>query len=292
MKTLWMSTGLVILLGSQALLASSSASNPENIGGRWDAALVDNGPDVPFRLDISGSGPTLKATFFDGFRPYEATTSASFQDGKLVLKAEHYLTTISATLKGGALIGDTELQGPGYHLKYGFRAVRHGEAAAESATAPSIAGSWEIPLDAPSSKGEKAFRFIVQQNGNDVAASILRIDGDTGAYSGTYQSGKWVLSHFDGHRPGVIEVSANPDGTLVVIAHNEALLRALQANDSKSYNDERYGALTSHYLAYRPDAARAKNLPAPDEPGARTAMMKPSIWCSSTKNTATRAWQS
>ncbi len=47
----------------------------------------------------------------------------------------------------------------------------------------------------------------MQQNGAEVAASILRVDGDTGAYSGTYKDGKWVLSHFDGSRPGVITVT-------------------------------------------------------------------------------------
>ena len=73
-----------------------------------------------------------------------------------------------------------------------------------------------IPLDAPSSKGEKAFRLIVQQQGAEVAASILRIDGDTGSYSGTFKDGKWVLSHFDGGRPGVITVTPGPDGTLKV----------------------------------------------------------------------------
>jgi hypothetical protein len=37
------------------------------IDGRWDASLLNNGPAVPFRLDIAGSGPTLKGTFYDGF---------------------------------------------------------------------------------------------------------------------------------------------------------------------------------------------------------------------------------
>jgi len=64
-------------------------------------------------------------------------------------------------------------------------------------------------------RGE-AFRFIVQQHGAEVAASILRVDGDTGAYSGTYRDGKWVLSHFDGSRPGLIEVSLADDGTLEI----------------------------------------------------------------------------
>ena len=263
----------VILCGGLAFTASAGAAlAADPIDGRWDASLLNNGPAVPFRLDISGEGPTLKATFYDGFRPYDGTTSATFQDGKLILKAEHYLTTITATLKEGDLTGDTVLQGPGYALKYDFHAVRHVEPAAAVENAPSIAGSWEIPLDSPSSKGEKAFRFIVQQNGADVAASILRVDGDTGAYSGRYQNGKWILSHFDGHRPGVIEVTATKDGTLEIVAHNEAFKRALEGKDSEkknagsadnAYAEQRYEG-TSRYLAYRSEAARARGFPEPD----------------------------
>jgi thiol-disulfide isomerase/thioredoxin len=84
--------------------------------------------------------------------------------------------------------------------------VRHVETAAGPA-GPAIAGTWIIPLSSPSSKGEKAFRFVVQQNGGEVAGSILRIDGDTGSYTGHFKDGKWVLSHFDGGRPGVIVVT-------------------------------------------------------------------------------------
>ena len=266
MKTLARTTGLAILMGGglSVAFAASGASAPEALSGRWDAVLLDNGPPVAFRLDISGTGPSLKGTFYDGFQPYETTTSASFKDDKLVLKAEHYLTTISATLKDGTLTGDTVLAGPGYSIKYGFRAVRHVEAPAASAqNIPSIEGSWEIPLDTPSSKGEKAFRFIVQQKGAEVAASLLRVDGDTGAYSGTFKDGKWVLSHFDGQRPGLIEVSARKDGTLEVIGHNEAIIHALQGNDSKGYSEERYGDATPKYVAYRPEVARSKGLPEP-----------------------------
>jgi len=271
MNTSSMAGCVALILSSSVALAHGGAE--EGIDGRWDAALLNNGPAVPFRLDISGSGPTLKGTFYDGFRPYDATTSASFKDGTLVLKAEHYLTTITATLKDGELNGTTQLQGPGYGLKYDFHAVRHVEAAASTVQAPSIAGSWEIPLDSTSSKGEKAFRFIVDQKGPDVAASILRVDGDTGAYSGRYQDGKWVLSHFDGHRPGVIEVSTAEDGTLKIIAHNEAFKRALDGNNGEkkqggseegAYAEQRYDG-TAHYTAYRSAVARAKGLPEPDD---------------------------
>jgi thiol-disulfide isomerase/thioredoxin len=261
----------IILAGSASAHAADSA---DAVDGRWDASLLNNGPAVPFRLDISGAGPTLKATFYDGFRPYDATTSASFHDGKLVLSAEHYLTTITANLQGGELTGTTVLQGPGYSLKYDFHAVRHVESAATTANAPSIAGSWEIPLETPSAKGEKAFRLIVEQHGAEVAASILRVDGDTGAYSGRLENGKWILSHFDGHRPGVIEVSSTPDGTLAIVVHNEAFKRALEGKESEkkdsapassdnAYAEQRYDGV-SKYVAYRTEVARAKGLPAPD----------------------------
>jgi hypothetical protein len=222
----------IILFGSVAAVASNGAVvAADSIDGRWDASLLNNGPAVPFRLDISGSGPTLKGTFYDGFKPYDGTTSATFQDGKLVLKAEHYLTTITASLKDGELTGTTALQGPGYALNYDFHAVRHADGAPTAENAPAISGSWEIPLDTPSSKGEKAFRFIVQQQGADVAASILRVDGDTGAYSGRYQDGKWILSHFDGHRPGVIEVTPTKEGNLAIVVHNEAFQKALGSSN-------------------------------------------------------------
>jgi thiol-disulfide isomerase/thioredoxin len=277
MRTTFKSAGLIALVLSGGVLVAQANSPPgaDAIDGRWDAALVNNGPTVPFRLDIKGAGSNLIGTFYDGFHPYDATTSGSFSNGILVLKAEHYLTTITATLEQGELNGDAVLQGPGYTLKYGFRAVRHVDAAAAAANAPAIGGSWVIPLDAPSSKGEKAFRFIVEQHGADVAASILRIDGDTGAYSGSYQDGKWVLSHFDGHRPGVIEVTSNADGSLQVVAHNEALLHALQGNDGKGYSEERYGDATPKYVAYRAEVARAKGLPQPDDFLGHTSVRDP-----------------
>jgi thiol-disulfide isomerase/thioredoxin len=263
---------VTLTFSSVAVLASPSSGAPESVVGRWDAALLNNGPEVPFRLDIDKSGSGLKGIFYDGFHAYDATTSVSFKDGTLTLKAEHYLTTITATVQGGELTGTTLLQGPGYSLKYDFRAVRHQDTGSGTENAPAIAGSWEIPLNTPSAKGEKAFRFIVDQRGADVAASILRVDGDTGAYSGHYQDGKWILSHFDGHRPGVIEVTPANDGTLSIVAHNEALKRALDGNDNEKkkdgsdndkYSEGRYEG-TAQYTAYRSAVARAKGLPEPE----------------------------
>jgi len=248
-----------------ALLASSAtALAGDRIDGRWDAQLTHNGIEIPFRLDIAGSGARLKGTLYDGFRAYEYTTGASYQDGQLILNIDHYLTTITAKLENGRLVGGVVAQNRGSRTEYGFTAVPHDAAAyakAKAVDAPSIAGAWEIPLNAPSSKGEDAFRFIVDQRGAEVAASILRIDGDTGAYSGVFKDGKWVLSHFDGSRPGVIEVTPNADGTLQIAQLGQ---RIQSANPQQtSYESTPDGRYASRLIAYRSAAARAKGLPEP-----------------------------
>jgi len=280
MPALARTAGLVLLLSNlgAALTIAQTTTSAESVDGRWDATLTRSDVVIPFRLDIAGSGPTLKGIFYDGFKPYDGTTSATYQDGKLVLNVEHYLTTITATVKEGQLVGSVVSQSRGAGAEYAFQASRHVDAKDSSADVPSIAGSWIIPLDSPSAKGEKAFRFIVEQRGADVAASILRVDGDTGAYSGTYKDGKWILSHYDGSRPGVIEVSLQKDATLQILQNSARTKPATQdgANaaayqtasvdtGNKTYaqepGDSRYaGQLT----AYRADVATAKGLPQPE----------------------------
>jgi len=244
MKALIQAAALASVLASGSTIAAEPS-----VAGRWDAVLSKDGVDIPFRLDIKGEGANLKGVFYDGFKPYDGTSGAKFEDGKLTLNIDHYLSTISADLDHGQLSGNLLNKGkPAYH----FTAARHVDAKAQ-AKAPQIAGNWIIPLDAPSSKGEKAFRFVVQQHGADVAAAILRIDGDTGSYSGQYQDGKWVLSHFDGGRPGVIVVTPEQDGSLEIAQHVES--------HGKATTD---GGRAPILKAVRADLAVAKNLPAPD----------------------------
>jgi thiol-disulfide isomerase/thioredoxin len=269
MKALLKTAGLAALFTASNVLAG------DKLEGRWDAQLVHDNTVIPFRLDISGSGRSLKGTLYDGFRPYEYTTAAKYDDGRLVLEIEHYLTTISAKLENGKLVGDVVAQNRGSRAEYDFTATRHdprADVVANAANAPSIAGDWEIPLSAPSSKGEKAFRFIVQQRGPEVAASILRVDGDTGAFSGTFKDGKWVLSHFDGSRPGVITVTPNADGTLEVLQTVRRPRTEPTANAYESAPDGRYD---SKLVAYRPDVARAKGLPEPANHLAHTTARDP-----------------
>ena len=133
MKSISRSACFAVIFASFGATIAVAQTTPaaNSLDGRWDASLTSHGTVIPFRLDISGSGPTLKGTFYDGFKPYDGTTSASFQDGKLVLNVEHYLTTITATLKDERLTGNVVTQSRGPAAEYAFLATRHvAEAAA------------------------------------------------------------------------------------------------------------------------------------------------------------------
>jgi len=226
----------------------------ESIDGRWDASLITKTGAVPFRLDISGDGLTLKGTLFNGWDPFETTTGAKFENGTLVLRIDHYLTKITATLKDGQLDGQIVSQSRADAGTYGFHATRY-VAPVASENAPSVSGSWEIPLDKPNAKGEKTQRLIIQQKGADVSASILRVDGDTGALNGTYRDGKWIVSHWDGSRAAVMELSLTKDGTLEV--------------------RQTAGRGGSTLTAYRTEIARAKGIAEPEDYTTHTTMRDP-----------------
>ncbi len=105
-----------------------------------------------------------------------------------------------------------------------------------------------------SPKGESAWHFIVRQNGGEVRATILRIDGDTGTLSSTFQNGKFILSHSPGARPNLIEVTPQSDGSLQLTQNGK-----------------------TQYTAIRETEARAKGLPAPNDPFHHTTVQDPSV---------------
>jgi thiol-disulfide isomerase/thioredoxin len=277
MKTILKHTGIAIALAGLGATASFAQAKTNSINGRWDAALVrPNGETVPFRLDISGNGNDVKGTFYNGFQPFDSTTAGSFQNGDLTLHIDHYLTAIHAKLNGNELAGDVSTQNRASTSAYTFKAVRHVDTKDDATGVPQIAGSYIIPLDTPSAKGEKAFHFIVEQRGSEVAATILRVDGDTGAFTGTFHDGKWRLSHFDGSRPGVLEVTPQADGTLAVEQNPKSKPQETTATvaSNKAYGEEapvdsRY---TPKLVAYKEDVALAKGLPQPENYSTHTTV--------------------
>ncbi len=90
-----------------------------------------------------------------------------------------------------------------------------------------------------------------------------------------------MLSHFDGHRPGVIEIRAGQNGSLDVVAHNEAYAKAFKTSSGATkkgddgYGESPLGPALIHYVAYRSEVARAKGLPAPDDYLAHTTARDP-----------------
>ena len=241
---------VLLALASSALAQSVAQPVAQPIAGRWDATIQINGVATPFPLEITGSGTNVTGSFFNGDDRYPST-QGRFENGKLVLNWDYYAATLDATLKDGVLEG----QYAGTRRMKGPFAIRATRAAAAKPTAvsvivPSIDGLWEIPNK--SGKGELAWRFIVQQSGSKAKATILRVDGDTGTISGAFENGKFVLSHFDGARAHLLEITPAGDGTLDIVQDGNTKL-----------------------TAYRPAAARAKGLPEPTDPDAHTTMKDP-----------------
>lgn len=244
---------LACVTGIASVSGQPGSGSPQ---GRWDAALTLNQTVIPFRLDVSGEGTSLTGTLYNGDQK-QTTTSASLEGGKLTLNFDQFLTRIVGTLEDGQLTGtvDGRFEAGRYISSYPLSATRHIDAAAsQKGNVPQIDGTWEIEHESP--KGEKAWRFVVRQHGAEVSAAILRVDGDTGALVGTFEGGKFLLSHFDGTRPLVAEITVEADGSL-----------RIQLKGGH--------APTEPLVARRPEVARSKGLAAPANFSTHTTVRDP-----------------
>ncbi len=227
---------------SLLLIASAAA---QNVDGLWDATVTVNGTQIPFRMEFSGAGDAAKGNFFNG-EERVSSSGGELRNGTLRLNFDSYASRLEAVVTQDAIDGRYGRQGRWYE----FHAR---PAAADPSTLqaiPDIAGLWEIPTH--SAKGESAWRFIVQQKGAAVSAAILRVDGDTGALTGTWREGKLLLSHFSGARPNLLEVTLSPDGSLKLLQNGKTALTAI-----------------------RPAAARAQGLAEPADPFHHTGVKDP-----------------
>src|SRR5271157_3269970 len=227
------------------LLMFAATAAAQSLSGLWSASVTVNGLEIPFRFELSDNAKTVQGSFFNG-EDKVTSNGGSFRGGKLVLNFDYYASRLEAEWKDGALEGTYGREGRAYP----FRAKRFTPPLLDESNAPSIAGLWEVGVKGP--KGESAWRFIVRQSGPEVSAAILRVDGDTGALEGTWRDGKFVLSHFDGARPLLLEVTPQADGTL-----------ALRQNGR------------NQMIAVRSAEARAKALPEPADPSRHTSVRDP-----------------
>jgi peroxiredoxin len=230
------------------VLFSTSYASAQSLSGMWDATVVVAGRNnltIPFRFQIAQQGSAANGSFFNGDDKV-TSSSGEFTGGRLTLRYPEYGTRIEATFKDGRLEGQYIRP---TNAPYAFQARRFSAPPVSRKGVPPIAGLWTIPVK--SSKGEPAWRLIVRQSGPEVAAVILRVDGDTGTLTGVYRDGTFVLSHFSGARPSLLELTPKGGQLEVVVNRREPL------------------------VAVRAAEARAKGLPQPADPSRFTSVTDP-----------------
>lgn len=217
----------------------------QDLTGLWDATVVSGGVTVPFRMEFEVDGDHAVARFING-QERLPSTSGTFDQNHVSIQFEQLGTHLEADYKYGSMQGTYYGSRRTGTLPFTARRAEPKLSPRDQPVAPDISGEWN--LEVKSGKGEHAWRFLVQQKNAEVMAAILRIDGDTGALTGKYRDGKFVLSHFSGARAAVLEIVPNADGSL-----------ALTMNGS------------THYAAVRPALAKA----APDNPEEHTRVKDP-----------------
>jgi thiol-disulfide isomerase/thioredoxin len=210
---------LLLCISFALRLSALPQPAPESPAGTWVGAAAVNGKQVPFRLELRGTGQNIQGVLVNG-RERSASSSGSFSNQHLVLHFDYYANTLDATLSDGTLNGTF-----GGHLPdVSITAHLNAKTPAPSAGAPNISGDWSVAVQGP--KGEHAWKLRVRQTGASVVTVIERIDGDTGNLYGQWHDGKFAVSHFTAAGPSYAELLPQPGGTLqlVTFAHGGGLL--------------------------------------------------------------------
>ncbi len=231
------------------LLLAAPAANAQKLAGLWDAQLsatLSNNPtQVPFRVQFSGSGKTLKAWFFNGDEK-TISTSAEATPTAFTAYFKQYNSRLEATVKGDTFEGRYIRDGKTYPVT----AVRHRNPPPPEGPAPQIGGSWLVATG--NQTGEKAWRLVIRQKGAEVTGALLRVDGDTGTLTGRYAGGSFTMSHFSGARPVVFQLTPAADGSLNILQNGIRKLTAVKAGEAKT-----------------------KGIPDPEDPLRHTTMRNP-----------------
>jgi len=116
-------------------------------------------------------------------------------------------------------------------------------------------------VQAKGNKGEKAWRFIARESHGEVSATILRVDGDTGTLTGSFRGDRYVLSHFSGARPLLLEVVPHADGTLTLRQNGRTELTAVRDSDPRAAEIGEPADPAEHTTVKDPDAPFAFSFP-------------------------------
>ena len=129
-----------------ALLVASSASPQTPAGappihGLWDATIVVNGVEVPFRFEIAATGRDIQGFFFEGDRKV-GSTAGTFVDGVLRLEYDFLNTTLALKLENSELVG-TYLNKRANAKPQDVRMRRFTPVVLGTADIPPLAGNWD-----------------------------------------------------------------------------------------------------------------------------------------------------
>ncbi len=239
-RATWSALVLGFAAGGGALL---EAQEPQ---GRWTGTIRYDSLAIDFPLEWASESGRRLVRLYNGDVPV-TSTAVRRQGDSVVVEFAHLATRFEGVLSDGAFRGRYGNERRGFHP---VEAAPVGTATARSAVpAPNIDGEWYLPAE--TAKGERAWRFVVRQQGVAVSATILRVDGDAGALTGTWTGTRFELSHFAGTRPARLEVDPQADGTLRLTLHSPRGAPRI-------------------FEALRPDLARARGLPEPADAATHT----------------------
>src|SRR5690349_20149638 len=83
MKARWI-VAMAVAAAAWSGHAVTAHAQASALGGLWDATVSAGGVEVPFRMELSASGSTVKGTFFNGDERM-TSSSGTFQNGALAL---------------------------------------------------------------------------------------------------------------------------------------------------------------------------------------------------------------
>ena len=217
------------------LLVPATVALAGDFDGRWDATIASGAAHIPFRMEVNEA--PARVCFFEDTLP-ACSTSAELKDGTLTARWDYINTELQLTVKDGALTGSyRNLRTP----RASAIDAKHYQAPAAPSQPPAkFDGEWEVHTKAATVGNQ----LLLQQSGADLKGTILRVDGDYGTLVGRVDGTHFAISHFSGDRATALEGTMLADGTI----------------------DLTLG--TSKMTAYRPAAARARNLLPPEDPSA------------------------
>jgi len=245
-----------IILAVAALLVLAplaTAPRAASIDGLWDAVLVTQDAEIPFRFEIAVKGTDAQGSFFEGDRK---VTSSSGTLTNNVAKFEYDLlnTILELNVNGDELTGTYRPNREGARAQT-VRMRRFKTVSSDAENVPKVDGYWEmrrVQAEISAPRDTRTWNVFLRQSGAEVSGSVLRVDGDVGTMVGSWKNGKLTLSHFAGERPTLFEATPNADGTLAVTFNGNA-----------------------HYTVMRSSEARAKGIPEPPDPSRYTSVKDP-----------------